>query len=149
MRLAGDDHITKLPNRVRLMGKLRKGIDRARNNGSVLALLFLDLEEFRNFKYTFGHVFSDALLFEVGARLTRILRPGDYLARLGHGEFAFVMHEALEWGEVRAMAETISSSLGAPFELAAAGRHWVKASIGITLYPRDARHDRAYPRGGR
>lgn len=122
------------------MENLRKAIDSAQVDGAVMALLFLDLEEFRNFKYTFGHIFSDALLFEVGARLNTILRPDDFLARLGYGEFAFVLHDVADIGDVRKMAGEISVALSTPFVLAGGRRQSVRASIGVSMYPRDAQN---------
>lgn len=140
LHLANKDPITMLPNRFWLMNYLRKIINDACGSETVMALIFVDLEEFRNIKYTFGHVFSDELLCQVGLRLSAILKPGDYVARLGYGEFAFILNDVVHADEVRHMADQISFSLSMPFDLPGERHHTVQASIGISIYPQDA-HD--------
>ncbi len=137
---AGKDPITMLPNRFWLMNYLEKLHHGAYGSEAVLALIFVDIEEFRNIKYTFGHVFSDELLGQVGLRLSRLLQPGDYVTRLGYGEFAFVLNDVAHADEVRHMADQISLSFSMPFDLPGERRHSVQALIGISMYPHDA-HD--------
>ncbi|QJQ05492.1 EAL domain-containing protein [Undibacterium piscinae] len=127
-----------LPNRFWLMNYLQKRIKNIYGSNTVMAMLFVDLDEFRNIKYTFGHVFSDELLYQVGSRLSSLLRPGDYVARLSYGEFAFVLNDIAYTEEVRHMAEQVSVSLSMPFVLSGEQRHSMHASIGISMYPQDA-----------
>lgn len=139
-RMANQDPITRLPNRFWLMNYLGKIINDACDSETVMALIFVELDEFRNFKYTFGHVFSDELLCQVGLRLSALLKSGDYVARLGYGEFAFILNEVVHIDEVRHMADQISFSFSMPFDLPGERHHSVQAMIGISMYPHDA-HD--------
>jgi diguanylate cyclase (GGDEF)-like protein len=102
-----------------------------------MALLFVDLDEFRNIKYTFGHVLSNELLCDVSARLSSLLRSGDHIARLSYGEFVFVLSDIAHIDEAKNVAEQISFSLSMPFELHGKRHHSVRASIGISVYPQD------------
>ncbi|MFZ6799942.1 putative bifunctional diguanylate cyclase/phosphodiesterase [Undibacterium sp. Di24W] len=136
---ANKDALTSLPNRFWLMNHLRTCVTVTQVQSMNIALIFVDLNEFRDIKYTFGHVLSEELLREVSLRLSALLKSGDYLARLSYGEFIFLLSDVSHVQEVRDMAEQISTSLRQPFELRNNRRHLVQASIGISLYPEDAK----------
>ena len=137
LRLAGKDGLTSLPNRFWLMNFLRSRIEDAHGENFQMALLFVDLDDFRTIKYTFGHVLSNELLCDVSARLSSLLRPGDHIARLSYGEFVFVLSDIEHADQAQDMAEQISFSLTKPFELNGERRHSVRVSIGISVYPND------------
>jgi diguanylate cyclase (GGDEF)-like protein len=137
LRLASRDGLTSLPNRFWLMNYLQTRINESNGENMRMALLFVDLDEFRNIKYTFGHVLSNELLRDVSTRLSSLLRPGDHIARLSYGEFVFVLSDIAHVDEAQDMAEQISFTLSMPFELHGERHHSVRASIGISIYPQD------------
>ena len=131
------------PNRSSFTLILQQRIDDTRGKASVLALLFLELKEFRNLRNIFGRAFSDALHIEAALRLHAVLGRAGYLAPLGDGAFACVLHDVAGCGDVQAIADEISATLGAVFVLAGGQRRSVGVSIGIGMYPRDARDGEA------
>ncbi|MDO8653197.1 MAG: EAL domain-containing protein [Undibacterium sp.] len=137
LNYASRDRLTSLRNRFWLMNYLKSRINDAQEKNIQMALLFVDLDEFRNIKYIFGHAFSNELLCDVSARLSSLLRLGDHIARLSYGEFVFVLSDISSIGEAQDMAEQISFSLSMPFELHGERHYSLRASIGISLYPQD------------
>jgi len=135
--LAHHDSLTELPNRVLFQERLRQALAQARRSGTRLALLFLDLDKFKDINDTLGHAIGDQLLSAVARRLTRCLRETDTVARLGGDEFAVILTNLTEPEGARRVAETIITSLSEPFRLE---DHEVltSTSIGITLYPDDS-----------
>ena len=137
VELANADPVTTLPNRHWLMRYLPTAIERARAGGTLMAVLFVDLDDFKNVNDTLGHAAGDELLRAAGLRLKALVRPGDSIARLGGDEFTVILESARSESEVLAVAERIIAALGDAFTLADGSRHAVRASIGISLYPRD------------
>ena len=137
VELANADPVTTLPNRHWLMRYLPTAIERARAGGTLMAVLFVDLDDFKNVNDTLGHAAGDELLRAAGLRLKALVRPGDSIARLGGDEFTVILESARSEDEVLAVAERIIAALGDAFTLADGSRHAVRASIGISLYPRD------------
>ena len=135
--LANADPVTTLPNRHWLMRTLPAAIERARDSASMLALLFVDFDDFKNVNDTLGHGAGDDLLRAAALRLKALVRQGDSIARLGGDEFTIVLESAANEAEVLAVAGRIIDTLGDPFVIGAGSRHTVRASIGISLYPRD------------
>ncbi|MFD2235010.1 EAL and GGDEF domain-containing protein [Phaeospirillum tilakii] len=135
--LAHHDSLTELPNRVLFQERLRQALAQARRGGSRLALLFLDLDKFKDINDTLGHAIGDQLLTAVARRLTRCLRETDTVARLGGDEFAVILTNLKDAEGARHVAEAIIASLSEPFRLE---DHEVltSTSIGITLYPDDS-----------
>lgn len=124
------DPLTKLPNRVLLMDRLKHALDRIARRSGEIAVLFLDLDEFKVVNDSLGHKAGDQLLISAGRRLQECLRPGDTLARFGGDEFTILLEDIAGVGEAIKVAERIAEELRTPFELQ--GQEVVvKTSIGI------------------
>ncbi len=137
--LAYHDSLTGLPNRGLLQDRLAHSIARAERGGRKVAVLFLDLDNFKNINDTFGHDVGDDLLRLVAKRLGECVRAGDTIARQGGDEF-IVLLESLEDGrDASVVAQKILNSLRAAFPLGGAEQH-VSGSLGIAVYPDDG-HD--------
>ena len=91
LHLAHHDTLTQLPNRVLLVGRLQQAMADARRDGSTLAMLFIDMDRFKNINDTLGHHVGDGLLVQVGQRLRALVRDSDIVARLGGDEFVLVL----------------------------------------------------------
>jgi diguanylate cyclase (GGDEF)-like protein/PAS domain S-box-containing protein len=131
---ATHDALTGLPNRTLLFEALEKCIDGARNSGSMLALLLMDLDRFKEVNDTFGHHFGDALLKQVSFRLQNQMRGSDVVARLGGDEFAVVLPSSADAHSTAITARRILNTLEQPFVVEGQVLE-VGASIGIALYP--------------
>jgi diguanylate cyclase (GGDEF)-like protein/PAS domain S-box-containing protein len=134
--LATHDSLTGLPNRTLLHERLQAALDACGGEASV-AVLFLDLDRFKEINDSFGHDLGDALLCEVAQRLRRELAPDATLARLGGDEFVVVAPCAGGAAEAEAIAARLLALLGAPVPVGTQDVI-IGASIGISLYPRDA-----------
>ncbi|MBI3529210.1 MAG: EAL domain-containing protein [Betaproteobacteria bacterium] len=138
--LAYHDGLTALPNRSMFSQLLNHGIDHARRYNKGLAVLFLDLDRFKNINDTLGHEAGDALLQEVGKRLKYCVRQSDTVARLGGDEFVILLEELSEPGRVATVAGKILSAIVKPFQML--GQEFrVTASIGISIYPEDGQDE--------
>lgn len=137
--LAYHDPLTGLPNRALLEEHLALQLAQARRSGRALALLYLDLDDFKLVNDGFGHAAGDDLLRWVAARLQRRVRAGDLLARQGGDEFLLL---AADLGEdardaAASLASDLAGALDEHFQLAGAAFH-VGVSIGISVFPDDA-----------
>jgi diguanylate cyclase (GGDEF)-like protein len=103
-----------------------------------VALMFLDLDRFKNINDSLGHYVGDQILKEVAARLTRTLRGGDTVARLGGDEFVVVLQEVRDPADAATVAQNLLRELGPPYVVEGRELH-LSASAGITLYPDDGR----------
>ena len=135
--LTNADPVTLLPNRHWMMSYLPAALERARASGSLLALLCIDLDDFKNVNDMLGHVAGDELLRAAALRFKALVRPGDSIARLGADEFTIILESAGNESDVLAVAERIIAALHEPFTIGAGARHAVQASIGISFHPRD------------
>ena len=136
--LAHHDALTDLPNRVLFQDRLQQAVAQARRTGLLVAILFVDLDNFKDVNDALGHEFGDLLLKEVTLRLRECTRDTDTVARLGGDEFALI-HAGLERSEWAAkLAEKVLERLSEPFSLEGQEVH-ISASIGITICPLD--HD--------
>ncbi len=134
---ANFDYLTKLPNRRMFRDRLLQDIKKAHRSGLKLALLFLDLDNFKEVNDSLGHDLGDSLLVEAAQRISACVRESDTVARLGGDEFTIILTELDDTSHVERIAENIIQSLNQPFHLN--DEHaYVSASIGITLYPDDA-----------
>ncbi len=130
---AGHDALTGLPNRVLFRSRLHQSLQDSA--GSRVAVLLMDLDEFKDVNDTLGHDTGDALLREVGVRLRRVMPEPVTVARLGGDEFAALTPLAgTSPDEVLDIAASLQSALRDPFELAGVAVG-VRASVGIAVYP--------------
>src|SRR4051794_13422356 len=138
-RLAFQDALTGLPNRAQLESRLEKVARRARLDGDALALLYIDLDDFKLVNDSLGHPAGDELLKGVAARLTEVTREGDVLARRGGDEFLLMLTDlgSDPIGASQAVAQKLIDALGEPFTVRDA-ELWIGATVGISLLPRDA-----------
>jgi diguanylate cyclase (GGDEF)-like protein len=129
---ARHDSLTGLPNRTLLRDSLERACQMAVRDGSPVALLFLDLDNFKTVNDSLGHAAGDDLLVAVAARLLGCLRPGDLAARLGGDEFAVVLTGSADARSVREFATRLTEALRQPFTLGTA-EIVLGASTGIAL----------------
>jgi len=134
--MANQDALTALPNRNWLMSHLPARLEEARRAGHVLALLFIDLDDFKNVNDAVGHSVGDELLQAAARRLRGLLRPDDHVVRLGGDEFTVILGHVASENEAAGIAQRVNEAFSQPFELSR-GSHAVGASIGISLFPRD------------
>jgi len=135
-RLAHYDVITNLPNRVFFQDRLELALAHGRRQSSTLALLFLDLDNFKIINDAFGHPTGDTLLQQVGQRLSDIVREDDTVARLGGDEFTILLTDTHGNQDAALVAEKILSSFASPFKHEGI-EIVVSASIGISAFPAD------------
>ncbi len=139
--LARYDTLTKIPNRLQFQHSLQQAIARTRRAGRELALIYMDLDRFKEVNDTFGHAAGDRALEILTERMGRKLPPNTMLGRLAGDEFAvFVENLPAETDNrpaIAALAREVLDELGRPFHL---GQHelYVTGSVGIALCPRDA-----------
>ncbi|CAN7385955.1 sensor domain-containing protein [Massilia sp. LjRoot122] len=134
--LATHDTLTGLPNRALLGERVQQMLDTC-PHGTSLAVMFLDLDRFKEVNDSFGHEMGDVLLCEVAARLRRVIRPTDIIARLGGDEFVVAAHCASGQAAARRIADKLLEVLTAPVSVGGSDVI-VGASIGISMYPQDA-----------
>ncbi len=139
-QLANSDMLTMLPNRNWLMEFLPTAIDQAARANTKIALLFIDLDNFKNINDTLGHEAGDELLIQAGRRLKAAVRESDHVARLGGDEFVVILHHVDTEEDISRVAKAIIRAIGQPFSLEAGTGHHVNASIGISLFPQDGRN---------
>jgi len=135
--LAYSDPLTGLANRTSLMPALEQAVQRARRKNSKLAVVFLDLDGFKQINDAYGHDAGDALLIELAGRLRDNLRASDLIARLGGDEFLVVLEEVQDPEPVEVVANKLLIETVRPYTLPGAQAS-VTASIGISIFPDDA-----------
>ncbi len=135
-RMAHFDSLTELPNRRGFNQQLEERIHAAGESGNRLALLFLDLDHFKDINDTLGHHAGDMVLRQIACALKTVLRPADIMARLGGDEFVILLPEVEDILDVHHVADKIMLAVKRPIFLE--GRSYrLSASIGISLYPDD------------
>ncbi len=136
VHMAHHDVLTGLPNRTLLTDRVGQAITRARRDGGKLAVLFLDIDRFKNINDSLGHAVGDQLLRAVSTRLVSCLREGDTAARLGGDEFIVSLPDVGNATEAALVAARILRELSKPFTVS---DHQLPAdvSIGIAIYPDD------------
>jgi diguanylate cyclase (GGDEF)-like protein/PAS domain S-box-containing protein len=140
--LANHDALTSLPNRAMFNDVLTLAIQNARRYNRNFAVLFIDLDRFKNINDTLGHDAGDKLLQEMGSRLTRTVRASDVVARLGGDEFVVLVQEVAEPKQVAAVARKILSALEQPMSIQGQECR-VTASIGICTYPSEGHNEQS------
>lgn len=132
--LAENDSLTGLANRYYFDESLRAAIPRAKRQNDQLALLFLDLDNFKIINDSLGHVIGDQVLKEVAQRLLRVVRAGDIVCRLGGDEFAVLAHNFDSQEAISQLAQRILDDLRRPVMVGKIENR-VSTSIGIATYP--------------
>ncbi len=125
------DQLTGLPNRVLLMDRLQQALEARERNGGDVAVLFVDLDEFKLINDSLGHSVGDEVLAAVAPRLRSLLRAGDTVARFGGDEFV-VLLAASTVADAEALAGRIVDAFREPIE-AGGSRHYVTASVGVAF----------------
>ncbi|MBL8532808.1 MAG: EAL domain-containing protein, partial [Betaproteobacteria bacterium] len=136
-QLATRDALTGLPNRLLLQDRLEQGLVNSRRNRESLALMFIDLDRFKNINDSLGHDVGDLLLKEVATRMQTCIRKGDTLARLGGDEFVITLEGLQQAEDAAHVADKITAALARPVEVRAHTLN-TSCSIGISIFPDDA-----------
>jgi diguanylate cyclase (GGDEF)-like protein len=134
--MANHDPLTGLPNRTLFLDRLRQALVKKEQSGKMLAVAFLDLDQFKFINNSLGHHVGDLLLKEVASRLNGCLRNTDTVSRLGGDEFTMILDDIAKLEDSVLVAEKIFSAFAAPFRLED-HEVFVTSSVGITLYPAD------------
>lgn len=135
-QLATHDSLTGLANRAHMQERLQQLLDNSRQKNQV-AVLFIDLDRFKEVNDTLGHAPGDILLTEIARRLRKNLRPDDLVARLGGDEFVVAVPCPHGAASARKLVEKLSAALSEPMVIAGY-EVFVRASVGISMYPDDA-----------
>jgi diguanylate cyclase (GGDEF)-like protein len=134
---ASFDDLTHLPNRRLFMTSLQSEIAKTRRNETMLGLIFIDIDHFKEVNDTLGHHIGDELLTLTAARFKNCVRESDIIARIGGDEFTVIIPDIHNISHIDAVANKIINILHPPFELA--GRQvFISASAGIAVYPNDS-----------
>ena len=134
---ANFDVLTQLPNRDMFRDRLSQEIKKSDRTGQPLALMLIDLDQFKEVNDTLGHDMGDILLQEAARRILNCVRESDTVARLGGDEFTVVLSQLANASHAEDIAQKIIKRLSEPFTLNLEVAH-ISASLGITLYPVDA-----------
>ena len=138
--LATRDYLTGLPNRVLFTDRLGQGLAKAARDGTRLALMFLDLDHFKNINDSLGHQAGDHVLTEVAARLSATLRGADSIGRQGGDEFLLLLDGLTAATDAGPLAEKVVAALSQPV-LYNGQSLKVSCSVGISIYPDDANNE--------
>ena len=131
--MANYDELTELPNRALFNDRLKQAILLAKRNHSNLALMFMDLDGFKNVNDTLGHHAGDLLLKQVADRLSRCVRESDTVGRIGGDEFTVILDSAETLEQVAALAAKLIETIQSPFDLEGSEVR-IGISIGISCY---------------
>jgi diguanylate cyclase (GGDEF)-like protein/PAS domain S-box-containing protein len=135
-KMAQFDALTGLPNRNLYLDRLGQTLIEAERHKRSVAVLFVDIDRFKNVNDSLGHAIGDLLLIQIAACLESAVRPGDTVGRLGGDEFTITLADLAHGEDAGAVTRKIVSAFSAPFLLA--GRSiYVSATIGVCLYPSD------------
>jgi len=137
-RQANFDMLTGLPNRFMFFDRLKEEIKKSHRGGVSLALLFIDLDRFKEVNDTLGHQTGDKLLIEAASRISACIRESDTVSRFGGDEFTVILPYIHAADHIEEVAQNILERLSSPFVLGANQESvFISASIGITVYPAD------------
>ena len=136
-RLAHFDHLTNLPNRMLFEDRLRRAVARAHRAGATVALLFLDLDGFKQVNDRLGHDAGDQVLREAARRIQTALRTVDTAARLGGDEFTVILEQITNAEGIQTVAQRLLRLLSASYAIAGSEAH-LSASVGVSVYPSDS-----------
>ena len=133
---AHHDALTGLPNRTLLNDRLEQAIEKAKRSKTSMALLFIDLDHFKEINDSLGHEMGDKVLTEVTQKLKETIRDEDTLARLGGDEFTIILEGIAEGHDASVLAQKLLKVLSKPLNIEG-HELYVSSSIGISLYPDD------------
>jgi diguanylate cyclase (GGDEF)-like protein len=136
LRLAHFDGLTGLPNRLMFEDRLRRALARAERAGGTVALLFLDLDGFKEVNDVLGHGVGDQVLKQVAARIETALRSVDTAARLGGDEFTIILEQIKKLEDIQVVVQRLLLVLSEPY-LVAGIEARVSASVGVSTFPTD------------
>ncbi len=134
--LAFHDPLTGLPNRALFNDRFDRALAHSRTTGSKLALLYLDVDRFKNVNDTLGHPAGDDLIRKLSRRLTSLVRSADDVSRLGGDEFGVIQTGVKDVGDVESLCERIIAAVAQPFQLLG-NSAFVGVSIGVAIAPAD------------
>lgn len=134
--LAHHDPLTGLPNRLLMIARLEHALKQSYRVPTHLAVMFIDLDRFKNVNDSYGHALGDQLLVNVARRLTNHLRSGDTISRIGGDEFVVILEQLGQAGKAAALAQNCIDTLARPFAIAG-HEIFITPSIGIALFPED------------
>jgi diguanylate cyclase (GGDEF)-like protein/PAS domain S-box-containing protein len=126
------DPLTELPNRLLLYDRIKGALTRAQRSGALVAILFLDLDDFKRINDSHGHTTGDDILRMLGPRLQAVIRPSDTLARFGGDEFVIVCTDIRSKPVAAAIVDRIKRALAVPFDVGGTEIS-VTASVGVTI----------------
>ena len=139
LKQANYDVLTGLPNRRLFYDRLELEIRKAERTHTPVALLFIDLDRFKDVNDTLGHGKGDVLLVEAARRISQCVRESDTIARLGGDEFTIILTDFGSHIHLDRIAQDVIDALSTPFDLGDHDHGYISGSIGIALYPGDAR----------
>lgn len=136
--IALHDVLTGLPNRALFNDRLEHGLAQAKRQGWNLAVMFIDLDDFKIINDSYGHDSGDCVLKSIALRLREMTRDDDTISRYGGDEFLYLLTEVMNEQTLMSIAEKIIASIEAPCIISAAGKNihlCVSASLGIAMFP--------------
>lgn len=134
--LAYHDELTNLPNRTLFFERLEHALDLAKRKEDLLAVIFLDLDEFKTVNDTFGHAQGDLLLQKVAKRILVALREHDTFARLGGDEFVIMLEDVEDREAIVNVLDRVKHALDTPITLGS-NQVYITPSLGVAIYPED------------
>ena len=134
--LAHYDSLTQLPNRILFMERIQHALEHAQRNSEPVALMFLDLDRFKNINDSLGHDAGDQLLQKVADRLRDCVRQDDTVSRLAGDEFTIILEGDSDAQSAAIVAQNILQAFEQPFSISQV-KHHISTSIGISLFPHD------------
>lgn len=137
--LVNADPLTSLPNRYWLTQFLPECLANAQAHRMRVAVLYMDLDDFKNVNNTMGHAAGDEVLCQAGQRMQSVIGPDDHVVRLGGDEFTVVLPAVSNAQQAAEMANRILEALSRPFLVSGGFAHLVRASVGISMFPEDGR----------
>ena len=139
-RDAHSDALTSLPNRALFNNRIEHGMALSRRHGWMLAVLFIDLDNFKGINDVYGHSAGDQMLQAIGTRLKSVMRADDTVSRHGGDEFLYLLLEVMKDNDVEIVAQKIIKTISEPCNLFVDGvaiSSTVTPSIGVAMFPRD------------
>jgi diguanylate cyclase (GGDEF)-like protein/PAS domain S-box-containing protein len=137
-KLASYDVLTKLPNRFLFKDRLKQCIANTKRSQKKMALVFVDLDDFKLVNDTLGHDAGDLVLTKVAEKLSQSIRENDTVARLGGDEFVIILEDIKDTENLNKICQKILSNLNTPFQLISQ-QYQINASLGASIYPDHAR----------